>query len=53
MNEMIAKFDALMHDKKRAEARAVAKQLLERPNLRGDMRRYLQQRLGGSNDRAN
>jgi hypothetical protein len=48
MSELMARFDALMQDKKKAEARAVAEQLQALPNLPDSMRRYLAQRLGTS-----
>jgi tetratricopeptide (TPR) repeat protein len=47
LNQVVAQFDSLMRDKKKAEARAVGEQLLARPNVPDAMRRYVQQRLGG------
>jgi len=48
LSELVAQFDALVRNKKKVQARAVADQLLTRPNLPADMRRYLDQRLGDS-----
>ncbi len=46
LNESMARFEALLHANKKAEARAVAERLLARPTLTAQMRRYLQQRIG-------
>jgi tetratricopeptide (TPR) repeat protein len=42
MYEGISRYDALLHDGKRAEARALAQQLLTNPDLPDNVRRYLQ-----------
>jgi hypothetical protein len=46
VSELLAQFEALTRSKKKAEARAVAEQLLARPDLPANMRGYLNQRLG-------
>lgn len=47
-SEAIAKYEALVHDKKNAQARAFAKELLARPDLPANLRHYLEQGTGGS-----
>jgi len=48
MDESMAKYEALVHDKKNAQARALAKELLTRPDLPANLRRYLERGAGGS-----
>jgi hypothetical protein len=45
-SELMARYESLIHDKKKAEARAVAQQLLASPDLPAPMRRYVEQQLG-------
>jgi hypothetical protein len=44
-NELLARYESLIHDKKKTEARAVAQQLLAIPDLPAPMRRYVEQQL--------
>ena len=47
-SESMARYAALVHDKKTAQARAFAKELLARPDLPGSLRHYLEQHVGGT-----
>jgi tetratricopeptide (TPR) repeat protein len=47
-SELTAKYAALVHDKKNAQARAFAKELLARPDLPANLRHYLEQGVGGT-----
>jgi hypothetical protein len=51
-SELMARYESLIHDKKKAEARAVAQQLLAIPDLPAPMRRYVEQQLAAGGNRS-
>jgi tetratricopeptide (TPR) repeat protein len=47
LRDLLSRYDAALRARKKADIKALAEQMLARPNVPADLRRYLQQTAGG------